>query len=89
MAELAVDYSHQCELALAVPEKFDWKARRNKRLGPQIAELLGDALAELDAKPIEDFAAVIRRAAAMREQRRENHTHPIAKREQYAGLTHG
>jgi hypothetical protein len=89
MAELAIDCAHQRELALAVPEKFDWKARRNKWLGPQLAELLGDALAELDAKPFEDFAAVIRQAATMREQRRENHKRPIAGRDQFAGLTHG
>ena len=43
MAELAIDCAHQRELALAVPEKFDWKARRNKWLSPQLAELLGDS----------------------------------------------
>ena len=69
MAEMAIDCSHQYELELAVPEKHDWRQLRNKRVGPQLAELLGDALSELDAKPFEDFAAVIRAAATQKEER--------------------
>jgi hypothetical protein len=69
MAEMAVDCSHQYELERAVPEKHDWRQLRNKRLGPQLAELLGDALSELNAKPFEDLAAVIRAVAKQKEQR--------------------
>jgi hypothetical protein len=75
MAELAVDYSHQRELALAVPERFDWKARRNMQLGPQLAELLADAIAELNPEPLEHFAKIIR--AVSRQKAERQHAHPF------------
>jgi hypothetical protein len=66
IACLAVDCSYHYQQYQSEREQHNWQEIVNRRIGPVFAELLGDALCELNPQPFEDFAKVIKAVASDR-----------------------